>query len=73
MTIRFKGIECNDVWEAMQQADIEGGKPIRLAGRYFVVVEQEAERLAADGVSFAFLSVHTLRDGTYRLVTVPVN
>jgi len=73
MTIPFRGIECENACEAMQHADAEGGKPIRLAGRYFVVAEEEAERLAADGVSFAFLSDHALRDGTYRLVTVPVN
>jgi hypothetical protein len=56
--------------EAIQLADIYGGKPITVGGRYLVVTEAEADRLAADRVPFAFLGWCNAID---RIVTVPVN
>jgi hypothetical protein len=38
-----------------------------------VVTAAEADRLAAAGVSFAYLCEHVTPDGQYRVMTVPVN
>lgn len=60
--------------ESLQHADASGrGSVITLAGRYFVAAEPDIDRLAAAGIEFAFVCDHELPDGTFRMVTVPVN
>ncbi len=72
-TIQVHGIEFPNASEALQHYYAGGGEVILLAGRYFVVQKAEAERLAADGVEFAYVHEHELSDGSFRIVTVPVN
>jgi len=38
-----------------------------------VVPQSDCDRLAASGVEFAYLFDHEMPDGSYRIVTVPVN
>jgi hypothetical protein len=68
VTIAFEAIEFSTVHEAIQHSEAAGGEAIRLHGKNLVVSQQGAERLAAAGVSFAWLGDH---DG--QIVTVPVN
>ncbi len=35
--------------------------------------KEEAERLETAGVEFAYLFDHEMPDGTFRIITVPVN
>lgn len=72
--IEFTGIECDDRADALAWAEASGrGVAITLGGRAWVVEKAEAERLAAQGVEFAYLFDHEMPDGTFRIVTVPVN
>jgi len=72
--IEINGIEFPTADEAIQHADASGrGEAIAVGGRHLVVEQAEADRLAAAGVSFAYLCVHELPDGGTRVVTVPVN
>lgn len=72
--IEFQGIEFTTADEAIQHCDASGrGEAIRVDGRNMVVEQAEADRLAAAGVSFAYLCVHEMPDGSTRIVTVPVN
>ncbi len=50
-----------------------GGKAILVGGRNLVVAAEEADRLAAAGVEFAYLCEHAMPDGEFRIMTVPVN
>ncbi len=74
MTIEFKAIEFKTAGEAIQWTEADGrGKAVRLDGKNYVMEEAEADRLAAAGVEFAYLCDHEMPDGTFRIVTVPVN
>jgi hypothetical protein len=68
VTIKVR-YEADSAIEAMQAADIYGGRAIQCGG-YFVVREEEADRLAAEGVQFAFVG---WCNAINRIVTVPVN
>ena len=73
-TIEFTGIEFATADEAIQHADASGrGEPVLIGGKAYVTEKAEAERLAAAGVSFAYLVVHGLPDGSSRVMTIPVN
>jgi hypothetical protein len=72
-TIPFRGLEFDSAGEAIQWACASGlGEAILLDGRHYVVKRDEAERLAAAGVEFAYLHDHEMPDGSRRIVTVPV-
>lgn len=72
MTIR--AIECENEADAIQHADASGfGEPVSLGGKSMVVPKSELDRVAALGVSFAYLFWHTMRNGEQRIITVPVN
>lgn len=75
MTIEFlfNAFEFPNACEALQHSDEFGGAAITLAGHFYVVEQADADRVAAQGVEFAYLCDHTLPDGTHRVVTVPVN
>ena len=70
----FTACEFETAWEAIQHRNVEGrGAAIYYAGRNLVVDETDADRLTAAGVEFAYLTDRPMRDGTFRIMTVPVN
>ena len=72
--IEITGIEFKSADEAIQHASASGrGEPILIGGKHLVVEQAEADRLAAEGVQFAYLCVHEMPDGSTRVVTIPVN
>jgi hypothetical protein len=73
MTINIQATEFPSALEALQYSDSAGGKAIWLAARYFVVSQEEADRIAAAGICFAYLGDHAMPDGSFRIMTVPVN
>ncbi|GIK15672.1 MAG: hypothetical protein BroJett003_06360 [Planctomycetota bacterium] len=75
MSIEFRAIEFPTAGEAIQHtyADPRDGVAVLLGGKHYVMQESEADRLAAAGVEFAYLCDHEMPDGTFRIVTVPVN
>ncbi len=74
MTITYEAIEFETASEAIQHTDASGrGVAIRVRGHAMVVDQNDAHRLEAAGVEFAYLHDHEMPDGSYRIVTVPVN
>ena len=74
MTIEIKAIEYDNADEAIQHMDAAGwGEAITVGGKYLVVEQAEADRLAAAGIEFAYLHDHEMPDGEHRIITVPVN
>jgi len=74
VSIEFEAIEFESAAQAIQHANASGcGYAILHEGRHLVVSEQEAERLAAAGVEFAYLVECQMASGMWRIVTVPVN
>ena len=74
MTINFKALNFETADEAVQHACASGeGVAIRLNDEPLVVLQEDADRLNAAGVEFAYLCDHKMPDGSYRIVTVPVN
>lgn len=74
MTLEIKGIECQDMSDALGWIDAQGhGLAIRIGGKVLVVEKAEAIRIEALGVSFAYLFDHQMPDGRHRIVTVPIN
>lgn len=72
-TFTFKAIEFKTAGQALQHTEAAGGAAILLDGRYFVVTEDEAVRIAQANVEFAYLCEHDAEDGEYRIFTIPVN
>jgi len=64
----FESLEFATAGEAIRFAAANRPVAIRLDGKNLVVRRQDADRLEADGVEFAYLHDH---EG--RIVTVPVN
>jgi hypothetical protein len=75
MTIEFEAIEFDTADEALQHFNASGygDGVITLEGRYYVTRDAEADRLAAAGCAFAYVCDHQMPDGTFQIVTVPVN
>jgi hypothetical protein len=72
MTIN--AIECESLSDAIQHSDASGfGEPILLDGKPMVVPQADCDRLAEAGAEFAYLFNHEMPDGSYRIMTVPVN
>ena len=71
MTI--EAIEFGNASDAVQYAEAGGRHAIRLDGKHLVVTRREADRLAEAGVAFAYLCDHEMPDGSFRIMTVPVN
>ena len=73
--ITFKGIELPTRAEAIQHAnaDPEMDTAITLHGKHCAVPKVTAEHLESQGIAFAYLHDHEMPDGTYRIMTVPVN
>ena len=73
-TINIHAIECESKIDALQWADASGqGEAILLQGKPLVVPQSDLDRLAAAGVEFAYLCDYDMPDGSYRIMTVPVN
>jgi len=74
MDITIQAIECESMSDALQWADASGqGEAVLLDGEPMVVPQTDLDRLAEAGVGFAYLFNHEMPDGSYRIVTVPVN
>jgi hypothetical protein len=67
-TIEFEAVEFPTAHEAIQHAEAAGGEAIRLDDKYLVLRQDDADRLTAAGVAFAWMCDH---EG--QIVTVPVN
>lgn len=68
------GVEHRTARQAIEDAKTSGREcAIRIGGKHLSVERDEADRLEAEGIPFAFLFDHTMADGTRRLVTVPIN
>ncbi len=72
-TITFKAIEFDTAGDALQHTEAAGGEAILLDGRNFVMSQDEADRIAAAGIEFAYLVHHEMPDGEYRIMTIPMN
>jgi len=75
MTSEFEGIEFPNAVEALQHANADPrmDTAILLGGNHYSMTKATAERLEREGVEFAFLHDHEMPDGSWRIVTVPVN
>jgi len=71
--IIFTAIGFPSAFDALQHTEAAGGKAVLLDGRNFVMTQDEADRVAAAGVEFAYLVQHQMPDGDYRVMTIPVN
>jgi hypothetical protein len=73
--IEFEAIELPCAAAAIQHtnADPRMDTAIVLGRNHYVMTKATAERLAANGVAFAYLHDHEMPDGTWRIITVPVN
>jgi RNase P/RNase MRP subunit p29 len=66
--LTFEATEFATAHQAMEHGQATGGEALRLNGQNLVVRPEDADRLAAAGISFVWLC-H--RDG--QILTVPVN
>ncbi len=74
MDITYQSIECESMGDALQWADASGqGEAVLIGGEPMVVPQADCYRLEEAGIEFAYLHNHQLPDGSYRIVTVPVN
>ena len=74
MTIEIKGYECDSDGDALAWVNASGrGRAITIGGKALVVEEAEAHRLESAGIKFAYLIDHEMPDGSWRIVTIPVN
>ena len=74
MDITYQAIECESMSDALQWADASGqGEAVLINGQPMVVDQKDCYRLEAAGVEFAYLHNHAMPDGSYRIVTVPIN
>ena len=74
MQIEYRAIKCESMSDALQWADAGGfGEAVLVDGKPMVVPQADCDRLQAAGVEFAYLHNHEMPDGSYRIVTVPVN
>jgi hypothetical protein len=72
-TVTFKAIEFDSAGDALQHTEAAGGKAVLLDGRNFVMTQDEADRIAAAGIEFAYLVQHEMPDGDWRIMTIPIN
>ena len=73
-TIEFHAIEFDNAAEALQHTEASGfGRAIFCDGKYLVVEEDELERIETEGVQFALVVDHEMPDGSFRIMTIPVN
>ena len=74
MTMEYHAIDFPNASLAIQHMHASGvGRAIFIDGKYRVVSESDAERLKESRIPFAYVSERPRPDGTWRIVTVPVN
>jgi hypothetical protein len=74
MEITFLAIESESMTDALQWTDASGqGETALIGGEPMVVQQADLNRLEEAGVEFAYIFDHEMSDGSYRIVTVPVN
>jgi hypothetical protein len=75
VTVTFEGIEFPNASEALQHANADPrmDTTILLGGKHYAVAKEMAQRIETEGIAFAYLCDHQMPDGTWRIVTVPVN
>ena len=75
MTIEFEAIEFETADAALQHFNASGygDTVITIGGKSYVTRQAEADRLTAAGAEFAYLCDHEMPDGTFQIMTVPVN
>jgi len=67
--MQIEGIEFDTAHEAIQYPEAAGfGTAVRVDGRNLVIRQDDADRMAAAGVEFAYLCDHR-----GRIVHIPVN
>ena len=72
--MHFYAIEFDTAGEAIQYASASGrGTAILFRGRKLVVSAEDANLLEGRSIEFAYLGDHEMPDGTWRIVTIPVN
>ena len=72
--MKFEAIEFETSDEALQHVAAGGrGVAILLHAKALVVSVEDADRLQAEGVEFAYLYDEECSDGRYRILTIPVN
>jgi hypothetical protein len=67
-TVKIRALAFPSAHEAREHAAVEHTKAVLLEGKPFVVWEDDCVRLAAAGVSFAYLCEHM-----GQIMSVPVN
>lgn len=73
-TVEFHAIEFESAGLALQHTEAAGfGRAICCDGKYLVIDEAELERIETEGVEFYLLVDHEMPDGSWRIMTVPVN
>ncbi len=73
MSIEFEAIEFRTAGEAIQHVNASGRGVAILLDGHKVVAQTDTDRLAATGVAFAYLVDHEMPDGSFRIMTIPVN
>ena len=74
MTIEYHAIDFPTASLAIQHVNASGvGRAIVIDGKYRVVSESDARRLEEARIPFAYVSERPRPDGSWRIVTVPVN
>ena len=74
MIIKIQGLEFANADAAIQHINASGhGVAISIGGKVLVVEQPEANRIAGRRVEFAYLVDHEMPDGTWRIMTIPVN
>ena len=72
--MNIRAIECDSNSDAIQWSNASGqSEAILLGGQPMVVPQADCDRMEVAGVGFAYLCDHEMPDGSYRIVTVPVN
>jgi len=70
----IEAIEFEHDGEAIQHVNASGrGVAISVWGKSLVVEKAEAERIEMAGIEFASLFEREMPDGSWRIMTVPVN
>jgi hypothetical protein len=76
LTTEIEGIPFNTVDEAIQHTNASGrGVVVSVEGidGYLVVEQRVADAIAATGTYLAYFLDHELSDGSWRIISVPVN
>ena len=69
----FNAYEFPNASEAIQHSTLPAGVAITLRRQPLVLSQADADRLEEAGVEFAYLCDHEMPDGSWRIVTIPVN